>query len=183
MIDDRKPDGSVIIVAVPDLVQLAHRERRQGPSDRRAVIQKSGALRRYPCGHDGWDAFSFDLYEEEYLVTAEFVAAYGKCPACLLAMVLGGHIRCAECGHVILAGDPVTLYRNDGAFRAEWAFFVGEDKEGVIGCLRDGCRSNITFIEGRWNGRAFQGAGGGRTSVTRTQRPLNVIGVDRFARL
>lgn len=146
--------GKLLAVAFIPIVVGQWGSRDRPPRERCLILRKSWKDVAYPCGHDGPQRFTLDLFGEEHYPSYEFLDEMRRCPACIFEAVMAGTIRCAVCGYVILAGEEVTLYENDGSFTPSWTT-TADYGRGVIACLRPDCRSPFFEVEGRWAGRSF----------------------------
>ena len=119
---------------------------------------------RFACGHDYATRFGHDFYGERMEVADSYAAMREKCGDCMLAEIKPLIIRCCACGHVIMPGEGVAAYGNDGSFNAAWCTELPDGKT-VLGCMRRECCPSGGFFAGHWSSSGFRPAFGEYSSL------------------
>ncbi len=117
--------------------------------DKMEIIIVSPKPRLYGCGHLGAKSFKLHTYGE---VTKD-LRDCECCPVCQLERFKKFTIRCALCRLIILPGDGVALYGQEGPVHMGIATKVGT---AVIGCMRIACCPSGGFFAGNWTEEGFK---------------------------
>ncbi len=125
------------------------------PTDSCEVIDRSGPMTPYKCGHEDAYSYGLSLYGERIGLNEKFFAERPFCGDCGLAKWTGHMIRCALCGFGIMPGDPVALYAGGAKFRKEIATKVDGQ---WVGCLRWNCCPSGGFFAGHWTTNGYRPA-------------------------
>ena len=149
-------------------------------TDNFAVVNESGEMVLYECGHTAPPIFMHDLYGDVVELTDAALAQRQQCGRCLLAHVKANSIRCARCGRAILGDDAVAVYDYSAEFKTEWTTVV--DGVRVLGCMRRDCAPSGAYFGGHWDGHQFvpmfEGGGSVASETMRTGAMIIVSDVD-----
>lgn len=103
-----------------------------------------GEIRAVRCGHKTrkkWEVYAFGQFKEGLTISPNENNEVDYCAHCLCDMI----IRCANCGGIIIPGDPIVLYKATHGFAPpEYAVSEGEGEDyRCVWCLRKGCAEKL----------------------------------------
>lgn len=137
-------------------------------TDEMCVVDRKGLpLVKYACGHLDHRSFAINIYGLVMNLKTEILLEREKCGDCILAEAVSFSIRCALCGHVIMPGDAVSLYKMDKKFREDATTIEVGDGKDAVGCMRKHCCLSGMFFAGHWTKHGFETAFSRSSSTTR----------------
>ncbi len=140
-----------------DQIQSQSQDNRPPATDQFAVIEESGELIRYLCGHMSPLCFALDLYGTVTRMDHQGHEKPSCCGACAIERLRAAVIRCVICGHPIMPGNPIMAYEKTEGMQFERCTFIREAApQVVVGCLDWRCRATMGVQYGYWMGTRIQ---------------------------
>ena len=119
-----------------------------------AVEDCSGPLVAYKCGHEFAENFYLRVYGFRFGLSDEARAARLRCGDCDLAKLKEISTRCAACGMLIMPGEGIALYAENGSFLyadSGTKFTHPDGRVSVVGCMGWDCCPSGGFFAGHWS--------------------------------
>jgi DNA-directed RNA polymerase subunit N (RpoN/RPB10) len=137
-------------------------------TDEISVVDRKGLpLVKYACGHLEHRSYAINFYGQVTNLKPSVLRKREQCGDCMLVEAKIFSIRCALCGHVIMPGDGVALYKMDERIREDATLIDIKDGKDAIGCLRKYCCPTGMFFAGRWTKHGFESIFSGPSPIAR----------------